>query len=314
METIRVGVSACLLGREVRYDGSHKLDWYLVHVLGQWVELVPVCPEAECSLGIPREPMRLERQDGRIRLISIRTRRDLTETMMRWVERRVESFAQEKVHGFVLKSKSPSCGPRRVNIFEENQATRRKGSGLFAKKIMERFPHLPVMDEQRLTHPAQRENFVQQLFHWSRWERFLAEEMSISRLAAFHLSHRHFYASRDASLCRRMDVLIREFKGSGASELYEAYFTHMVQVLRKHPTRAKNAQVLRKMIQSVHAIPSAEKKELLDTVSEYRKENLPLLVPLTLVKHAASRYGGLDLSTDVYFNPSPKELALLSHP
>lgn len=163
MDKITLGISACLLGEPVRYDGSHKLDRFLRDTLGRSVAYLPVCPEVECGFGVPREAMHLEGDPTAPRLITNHSRRDLTEQMLAWVQRRLQELATANLCGFVFKSDSPSSGMERVEVIDAAGIPRRTGSGLFAAAFMRRFPHLPVTDEVRLRDPAQREAFVERL-------------------------------------------------------------------------------------------------------------------------------------------------------
>jgi len=157
---IKLGISACLLGQAVRYDGSHKLDRILIEALGEFVDYVPVCPEVECGMPVPREAMHLVGNPESPRLITIRTGVDKTNRMTRWAEKRVVELMKEGLMGFILKSNSPSCGMERVKVCNENNRTVRKGVGLFARALMKHLPLLPIEEEGRLQDPAIRKNFI----------------------------------------------------------------------------------------------------------------------------------------------------------
>src|SRR5207244_9302051 len=169
MAPLRLGISACLLGHEVRYDGGHKRDPFLAETLGRFVEWGPVCPEVEVGLGVPREPIRLEGDPARPRLIAPGSSRDLTETMARFAHRRVAELARLELSGYVLKKDSPSCGKARVPVHGPKGLRSRRGTGLFAGALMERFPLLPVEEEGRLQDPVHRENFLERVFAYARW-------------------------------------------------------------------------------------------------------------------------------------------------
>src|SRR5688572_14976831 len=156
---IRIGISACLLGEQVRYDGSHKRADHL-RDLGPDIEWVPVCPEVEMGLGTPREPMDLVRRGGSLRMITARTGIDHTDALQTWAQKRLEALAAENLSGYVLKADSPSCGREHVATFDDDGQSARDGRGLFAAALMERFPQLPVEDERRLSDPAVREDFI----------------------------------------------------------------------------------------------------------------------------------------------------------
>jgi uncharacterized protein YbbK (DUF523 family) len=174
MEKIRLGISACLLGETVRYDGGHKLDRFLTDTLGHYVQYVPVCPEVESGLGVPREPMHLEGNPDSPRLITSTTKRDMTETMVRWAKRRVAEMEEEDLCGFIFKSDSPSSGMVRVRVYNEEGRSIKKGIGLFAKIFMEHFPLLPVEDDGRLHDPKLRENFIERIFTFRRWREVIS--------------------------------------------------------------------------------------------------------------------------------------------
>ena len=168
MEKIRMGVSACLLGESVRYDGGHARDRYVTDTLGQYMDFVPVCPEMEAGLGVPREPIRLEGDPGAPRVITINTRKDLTDTMTTWAERRVRELEKENLCGFIFKSKSPSSGMERVKVYTEKGTPVKKGVGIFAKAFMEHFPLIPVEEDGRLHDPHLRKNFIERIFTLNR--------------------------------------------------------------------------------------------------------------------------------------------------
>lgn len=167
MEKIRMGASACLLGDKVRYDGQHKLDRYLTETLSQWFEFVPVCPEFELGLGVPREIMRLEGDPENPRLVTCNTKVDLTDRMQAWCAKRMEELERENLCGFIFKSKSPSCGMECVPVDQSNGMLVNTGHGLFAKAFMDHFPDLPVEEEGRLHDPVVRENFVERAVRYS---------------------------------------------------------------------------------------------------------------------------------------------------
>lgn len=167
-----VGISTCLLGQQVRYDGAHKRHDWLVDELGPQVIWVPVCPEVELGLGVPREPIQLVPLAGRppdsevLRLIGAHSRRDLTEDMRAFAAARVEALAAERLSGYVFKTRSPSCGITRVKVYEypgEDPPWEARGQGLFAAAFIARFPDLPVVEEHELDDPAVRASFTKRV-------------------------------------------------------------------------------------------------------------------------------------------------------
>lgn len=174
MDKIKLGISTCLLGEPVRYDGQHKLDPFLRDTLGTYVDYVPVCPEVEVGLGVPREAMHLEGDPASPRLVTIQTHIDHTDRMNAWARKRVEALEAEGLCGFIFKSRSPSSGMERVKVFNDKGVAVKSGVGLFAAAFMAHFPLLPVEEEGRLQDPCLRENFIERVFALQRWRAMLA--------------------------------------------------------------------------------------------------------------------------------------------
>lgn len=166
MTPLKIGISSCLMGNSVRYDSGHKLDRLLIDALGSFVEYVPVCPESECGLGIPREPMRLEGDPENPRLMTISSRKEITSKMKKWSIKRVLELKNEDLCGFIFKSKSPSCGMERIKVYNEKNMPLVKGIGLFTREFMDKFPLMPVEDERRLHDPALRKKFIERVLSY----------------------------------------------------------------------------------------------------------------------------------------------------
>ncbi len=312
---IRLGISACLLGENVRYDGGHKLDRYLRDTLGAHVEYVPVCPEVECGLGVPRESMHLEGNPERPRLVTTRTRLDLTGRMEAWAGRRVAELEKEGLCGFVFKSRSPSSGMERVSVFPEGggQAVK-KGSGIFARIFMERFPLLPVEEEGRLQDPVLRENFIERIFACRRWREMIAAGRKPSHLVRFHSNHKLFLLAHSEKHYREMGKLVAQAGTIPAGELYARYEALMAEALRLKATPAKNANVLQHMAGYFKQQLSAdERQELQEVIADYRRGDIPLIVPVTLIRHYVRKFDEPYLKDQVYLNPHPQELKLRNH-
>ena len=160
---IRVGISSCLLGKKVRYDGGDKLDAYIMEGLGKHALFVPVCPEVECGMPTPREPMRLTGDPAAPRLVTVNTKLDFTEKLSAWANSRVAELEKENLSGFVLKSRSPSCGLRGVEVSGEDDMPAKIGTGIFAKILTDKFPALPVEEEVNLHSPEAMEKFLSKL-------------------------------------------------------------------------------------------------------------------------------------------------------
>jgi uncharacterized protein YbgA (DUF1722 family)/uncharacterized protein YbbK (DUF523 family) len=317
---IRIGISACLLGQEVRYNGGHKRDSFLVDVLGRYVEWAPVCPEVEIGLGTPRPAMRLVRigrgSEQDIRLITPETGADHTDVMRSYAERRAGELAAADLDGYILKKDSPSCGMERVKLYpEEGGAPVRVARGLFAEALLRRFPHLPVEEEGRLNDPPLRENFITRVFVHERWRRAEAEGWTRSSLMRFHERHKFLLMARNQAGMRRLGRLLGQSdKKDDPGELAQAYLAGMTEVMRRPATRRGHTNVLYHLAGFVtDRIDDGDRRELIESIDRYRAGQLPLIVPVTLIRHHVRRLEVDYLRDQVYLEPHPQELMLLNH-
>ncbi len=302
------------MGEPVRYDGGHQLDPFLKDTLGRYVDFVPVCPEMELGLGVPREPVRLVGDPDAPCLVTVRTGRDLSKCMTEWARRRVAELEKEDLSGFVFKSRSPSSGMERVKVYPEKGAPVKKGIGLFARIFMEHFPLLPVEDEGRLHDPALRENFIERIFDLRRWRECLATGKNIRRLIEFHTVHKLVLLSHSEKHCHLLGRLLADAKTVPVRELYARYQTLFLEALALQATARKHANVLQHMMGYFKKeLSPDEKKELLEVIDLYRRGICPLIVPLTLIKHYVRKYEEPHLRKQVYLDPHPVELQLRNH-
>jgi uncharacterized protein YbgA (DUF1722 family)/uncharacterized protein YbbK (DUF523 family) len=314
MEKIKLGISTCLLGENVRYDGGHKLDRFLTDTLGQYVEYIPVCPEVECGLPIPRESMHLEGDPESPRLVTSRTKQDMTERMVDWARKRVVELEREDLCGFIFKSDSPSSGMERVRVYNEKGMPVKNGVGMFARIFMEHYPLLPVEDEGRLHDPKLRENFVERIFTLKRWREVLEQKESRGTLVQFHTQHKLLILSHSPKHYQIMGKLVAGSKEIPLKELYQQYQTILMEALQLKTTPKKNANVLMHMMGYFkEQLSSDEKQELLEVIDHYRQEYIPLIVPTTLMNHYVRKYDQPYLKQQVYLNPHPLELQLRNH-
>jgi len=314
MEKIKLGISTCLLGENVRYDGGHKLDRFLTDTLGQYVEYVPVCPEVECGLPIPRESMHLEGDPESPRLVTLRTKQDMTERMVNWAKKRVVELEKEGLCGFIFKSDSPSSGMERVRVYNEKGMPVKKGVGMFARIFMEHFPLLPAEDEGRLHDPNLRENFVERIFTLKRWREVLAKKENRGNLVDFHTRHKLLILSHSPKHSQLTGKIVARAKETPLRELYGQYQNILMEALQFKTTPKKNSNVLMHMMGYFkEQLSSDEKQELLEVIDHYRQEYIPLIVPMTLINHYVRKYDQPYLKQQVYLNPHPLELQLRNH-
>jgi uncharacterized protein YbgA (DUF1722 family)/uncharacterized protein YbbK (DUF523 family) len=314
MEKIKLGISTCLLGEKVRFDGGHKWDRFLTDTLGQYVDYVPVCPEVECGFGIPREPFRLVGDPKNPRLLTSRTNQDHTERMTRWAKKRVEELEGENLCGYICKSGSPSSGMERVKVYDRNNVPAKIGVGIFARVFMEHFPLLPVEDEGRLNDPKLRENFIERIFTLRRWREAMERQESIKNLIAFHTQHKLLVLSHSPKHYQMMGKRVARAKEVPWKDLQAEYQRFLLEGLSLKTTPKKNSNVLQHILGYFKEQLSAdEKQEMLEVIELYRQALVPLIVPITLVNHHVRKYDQPYLKDQFYLHPHPLELQLRNH-
>ena len=313
-DKIRIGISTCLLGENVRYNGGHALDRFLKDTLGKYVEYVPVCPEVECGFGIPRETMRLVGDPARPRLVTSRTSVDHTERMETWARRRVAELAKENLCGFIFKSDSPSSGMERVKVYDLKGMPRKIGVGVFARIFMETYPMTPVEEEGRLHDPVLRENFIERIFTCKRYCDIMESGRRIGSLVDFHTKNKLLLMAHSPKHLKQMGALVARAREIPAKELLESYENLLMEAMALKPTAAKHTNVLHHMMGYFKKDLSAdEKQEILEVVDRYRRGLVPLIVPVTLVNHYVRKYSEPYLQSQTYLNPHPMELQLRNH-
>jgi len=313
-EKIKLGISTCLLGESVRYDGGHRLDRFLTDTLGQYVQYVPVCPEVECGLSIPREAMHLEGDPESPRLVTSRTKKDYTAKMLRWARERVTQLDREDLCGFIFKSKSPSSGMERVKVYNSKGIPVKKGRGIFAGIFMGHFPLIPVEEDGRLHDPELRENFIERIFTMKRWREVISKKKTLGSLVEFHTRQKLLILSHSEKHYRQMGKLVANGKQVPIGKLYSEYETLLMEALRLKATAKKNANVLMHMLGYFKKqLVADEKKEVLEIIDQYRKGYVPLIVPVTLINHFVRKYQQPYLKEQTYLNPHPMALQMRNH-
>ncbi|MFO7716547.1 YbgA family protein [Desulfosarcina sp.] len=312
--SIKIGVSACLLGEKVRFDGGHKHNRYITQTLGLFFDFVPVCPESECGLGIPREAMRLVGDVNRPRLVTNKTSIDHTEKMLSWAAGRLDGLAKEDLCGFIFKKDSPSSGLHRVKVYNEKGQPVKSGRGLFAAAFTDRFPRIPVEEEGRLHDPVLRENFIEQVFALKRWRQVLEKKKTMGSLVAFHTREKLLLMAHSPKNYREMGQLVAAGKRLQGSDLYDQYEGLLLDTLGLRATISKHTNVLMHILGYFKKQLSAdEKKEVLELINDYRNCNMPLIVPVTLLNHFVRKYNQPYLAEQTYLRPHPVDLQLRNH-
>ncbi len=313
-DKIKIGISTCLLGENVRYDGGHQRDRYITDTLGRYLDFVPVCPEVGCGLPTPREAMRLVGDPEAPRLVTIRSKEDLTDRMLGWARERLRALETEDLCGFIFKGGSPSSGMERVKVYDENGVPAKKGRGLFARAFMDHFPRTPVEEDGRLHDPGLRENFIERIFALKRWRDGLRDGRSVGRLVDFHTRNKLLCLAHSDRHYRAMGKLVAGGRSMPVDSLYEAYENLLMEALALKATIRKNTNVLQHMMGYFKQdLTSDEKQELLEVIGEYHRELVPLIVPVTLIKHYVRKYGQDYLARQTYLTPHPLDLRLRNH-
>lgn len=314
MEKIKVGISSCLLGNNVRYNGGHQRDRFITDTMAEYCEFVPVCPEIECGLPVPRESMRLVGTVENPRLITVRSKIDHTDRMKKWMQRRFDSLEKEDLVAFIFKTKSPSSGLRSVKIYGENgNVVSYKGQGMFARGFTERFPDIPVDDEGRLHDPGIRENFVETMFVLQRWRQG-PRNGEPRTLVEFHSRHKYTLMAHGPDKLREMGKIVARAGTGNLPSLRERYFDLLLSALKLKKTVKKNYNVLLHIgAYFKKDLDTDEKAELQELAKRYYQSFVPLIVPLTLINHYARKYDKSYLINQRYLNPHPVELGMLNH-
>ncbi len=297
---VRIGVSSCLLGLNVRFDGGHKRHDFLVDTLGPRVEFVAVCPEVELGLGTPRQTLRLIRSGDDVRMV-MADGHDYTRAMRAYARRRVEQLKDEDLSGYVLKKDSPSCGMTRVKVYDEHGSPSRAGRGLYAEALLERWPHLPVEEEGRLQDEALRENFLERVVAFHRLQQVFSGRWTLGDLVAFHTAHKLAVLAHTTEGYRRLGRLVAGGKAMGRAELREAYTAGLMDAMRLIATPKKHANVMQHMLGYFRTLlDQGDREELRQAIDDYRTGSIARLVPLTLFRHHIRRHAVAYLAGQTY--------------
>jgi len=308
---IMVGVSSCLLGRKVRFDGGHKHDRYLSDTLGVYFKFVPVCPELEIDMGVPREAVRLEEDPEAPRMVGNKTGYDWTDRMNNYARTRVQKPDILELSGYILKKSSPSCGMERVKVYVKPGTVVKNGVGLYGRALLEAHPHLPVEEEGRLNDDRLRDNFIVRVFAYHRLQQLFKAGLNRGAVVAFHASHKYLLLAHSPKHYKQLGPLVAAVKKYSPSEFRDQYMALFMEGLSVLATPKKNVNVLQHILGFLksHLTPE-EKKDIIGVIEDYHQELVPLIVPITLIKHYLNKFDVEYIKDQVYLNPHPKELML----
>lgn len=310
MDKIKLGISSCLLGQRVRYDGGHKRDAYINGTLRDYFEFIPICPEVAISLPVPRPPVRLVQVGEAIRVQGVEDSDiDVTEALHRYAKERAEHL--ESISGYILKKGSPSCGIEQVPVVDPQGHPSGEAAGAFAHSLQKKFPLLPMEDEEHLGDAAHRDNFIMRVFVYYRWQQMLAAGLSVARLQAFHADHKYLVMAHNQTAYKDMGKMLADLDADNVKVVSCLYMEELMTALKQAATREQHVNVLQHLLGYFKkALDSEDKDEMQEIIEAYRNGMVPLIVPLTLLKHHLRRHPNDYLERQVYLTPHPQELML----
>lgn len=305
---VRIGISSCLAGEKVRYDGNDKRDHYITGTLGHFFEFVPVCPEMAIGLGVPRPPIQLVGNAKKWRAVGVADPTlDVTDKLAAYGARMAHDL--EDISGYIFKSKSPSCGMERVKVYAPGRVPSKSGTGVYAAAFMAVQTTLPVEEEERLGDMALRENFLERVFAYRRWQDLTAPRLTVAKLVEFHACHKLTLMAHSINASRALGRLVARAGRSNLQDVAEEYIHGFMQALRQPATRRRHTNVLMHLMGYLKRyLDAADKRELLELLEAYRLEQAPLVAPLTLLNHHFRRFPNLSVARQTYLHPPPGEL------
>lgn len=308
---IPLGISSCLVGEKVRFDGGHKRNRYILDTLGQYFSFQTFCPEMAIGLGVPRDTIRLTERNGLLQAIGVKNPDLNVSNKLRGIAHQQFDWHRE-ICGYIVKKDSPSCGMERVKVWREDQAVRR-GRGLYTEVLMQNLPDLPVEEEGRLGDPLLRENFIQRVFVYKRWQELLQTGLAWSSLTDFHAQHKLIVYSHDQNLGRELGRELAQAAQQDVEGYAPNYFRQLMQILKITAKRSNHVNVLEHIRGYLkHELDTEDKAELSETIENYRLGLLPLIVPITLLRHHFRKHPNQYIDRSYYLQPHPDELMLLN--
>ncbi len=311
---IRIGISSCLTGEKVRYDGEHQRFPYATDVLAAHFTLVPVCPEVEVGMPVPRETIHLEGDPADPRVVAPGSGTDWTRRIQTWSRRRLKELATEDLCGFILKKNSPSCGLFKVKVYPDQGPVVRKGRGLFAAAFTAANPLVPVEDEDRLMDLRLRENFIERVFGYHRLRAAFAGRWRRSEVAAFHDREKFLLMAHSPRHCKELDRMIAAVADLRPAAFRDRYCTLFMACLGIKTTPSGQAKVLRKIAGQLRGIVAdQDQRSIMSAIEEFREGQVPLVVPVTLLRYAIALYEVPSVGNSSYLDLHPSELLLRNH-
>ena len=311
-DTIRpvLGISSCLLGQQVRFDGGHKKDGWITGPLAEFFDFWPVCPEVGIGLGVPRPTIHLVGDPAQPRAVGSRDPSlDVTGRLELFARAQIPQL--DGISGYILKSKSPSCGMARVPVTSEKGMPAKVGVGIYARVVMERMPLLPVEEDGRLNDPVLRENFVTRVYVLHRWQQLRAGGLTAAKLIDFHSRQKYLVMAHSQAAYQRLGQMLSHLKQVDLEAVADMYAAELMAALARRVTRRRHVNVLHHVMGYLKDhIDAGDKAELIASIEAYRREEVALVVPMTLLRHHLRRHPDPYMEKQVYLAPHPEKLAL----
>lgn len=311
---IPIGISACLLGQKVRYDGGHKRSKYCLNVLSDCFDFKPFCPEVSIGLSTPREPIRLVGSSESPRVLGTKDQSlDVTEPLKQYADR--VSSQNSELCGYILMQGSPSCGMERVKVYHENGMPNVAGSGAYASQIMKNNPAMPVEEEGRLNDPILRENFITRVFVYHSWQQEVIKSPSLHKVLQFHSRHKYQLMAHSYDGYKKLGKYLATVASQEDLDcVLSQYILELMAFLKCRASRKTHTNVLMHIMGYLKKDIDAEtKQDLLESIEQYRTNEVNLVVPLALLKHYLKRFGTEYIQSQAYLDPYPHELGLRNY-
>ena len=309
--TIRIGISACLLGHPVRYDGKHKRSPLCADTLGQHFQLIPICPEESIGLGTPRPPIHLVGEPASPRAVGVDNPSfDVTDALSSLGQR--TAVQKKDICGFILMQKSPSCGMQGVRVSaDDSHPADTTGAGIFAATLMQARPALPVEEEARLADPVLLENVISRVYVYARWQQLQHEGLTRQRLIRFHQRHKYLLMANHREQYQQLGRAVAQSASIPLADFAPVYFNQLMQALKQPATRASHCNVLQHLAGYLKRDLSAEQKQdLQELITAYRTGTVPLSAPIALLKQHFSQHPDEYIAGQAYLQPHPQEMGL----
>jgi uncharacterized protein YbgA (DUF1722 family)/uncharacterized protein YbbK (DUF523 family) len=311
---IKIGISACLLGEKVRWDGGHKKDRYITDILGNYFTFIPVCPEIEVGMGTPRESVRLVGDVSSPNMIGNKSGEDWSDRMRTHVSKRTVQLKKYRFSGFILKKDSPSCGMERVRVYQSNGIPIKDGQGFFGGAVVNHFNNLPIEEEGRLNDPALRENFIVRVFAYSDVQSIFNSTLDRGKVVKFHSKYKYLLLAHSPKHYKILGQLVAKINRYKPENFKEKYVAIFMEALNQKSTVKKNVNVIQHIMGYLKKyLDAGPKSDIINVIEDYRNGIIPLIVPLTLIKHYVDMNNLEYIKNQVYLNPHPKELMLRNH-